>query len=192
MPSQAQTQTDCSIDAIKFYLASNFSTEQISRMCQMPAHSAATSHADKTPDPVAKKTKLSQKNDSETLFFNRTIISDLLTASDSELYYKAKECIRYGDEDITGFKEKVCTSITTRIQRNHLKIIRVSKKSFFSDNELLVKGDIKREISDKTLLNDEQLEILAEYLDLNPDVFEIQLRDDADPQQVADALIFKK
>lgn len=192
MPSQAKTEAYCGIEAIKFYLANNFSTEQISRMCQMPTHSDSAFPNIQKAKPLAYKTKLNPEYDSETLFFNRSIISNQLTVSGSILQYRAKECIRYGDEDITGFKEKICTNISTRIQRHHLEIMSVTKKSFFSDNELLVKGNIKREIFDKKTLSNEELEILAEHLNLNPKVFEIKLRDDADPQQVADALILKK
>jgi len=128
-------------------------------------------------------------NSDETLFFNRTIISNKLSVTDRTLQYSAKECIRYGEEDyVTGFKEKVCTTIVTTIQRDNLKIIRVTKNSFFNDNELLVEGIIKRKIFAKETLNNSQLEILNEHLDLNPKVFEIKLREDADPQQVANAL----
>ena len=194
--TQTLAATDCSKDAIGFYLDKGFSPEQISRMCQ---YSPAVENAVSTqmqPSVNNEQATITKQNipvlatDGDFLFFNKTILSNSLTVTPDTLTYVRDECVRYGEEDeFTSFRPKVCGMIKTTINRVGLKVLRAVKGlSIIRDAELLVQGDIRRQVLNVESLNSKDRKVFEKVLDKTPDTFNIETREDADPEEVAKRL----
>lgn len=192
--AQLWAETDCSKEAIAYYLEMGFTHEQVSRMCQVSAHSDET---DTTPHqsvttvdgPAAGASWNDQQgslNNDDFVFFNKAILSDRLTVTPETLTYVRDECVRYGEEDITGFRPRVCGVLKTTINRAGLIVLRaVRGLYFFKDAELLVKGEIQREVINLNSLDSDDRNIFAKILDPTPETFEIKLRDNVNPKAIA-------
>jgi hypothetical protein len=196
--AQLWAETDCSKEAIAYYLEKGFTPEQVTRMCQVSAHSdetatpantatapAATTVDGQVADASGNKRQGSLKND-DFVFFNRTILSDSLTVTPETLTYVGEECISYGEDDITGFQPKVCGVLKTTINRTGLVVLRAVKDLFiFRKAQLLVKGEIQREVINLDSLDSDDRKTFARILDPTPETLEIRTREDADPKEVA-------
>lgn len=192
--AQLWAETDCSKEAIGYYLEKGFTHEQVSRMCQVCAHSdeidttihqSATTVDGRASGASGNDRQGSLKND-DFEFFNKTILADSLTVTPETLTYVRDECIRYGEEDITGFRPKVCGVLRTTINRTGLIVLRaVRGMLFFRDAELLVKGEIRREVINLNSLDSDDRKTFAKILDPTPETFEIITREDADPKEIA-------
>ncbi|MCK4710401.1 MAG: hypothetical protein KAU21_17430, partial [Gammaproteobacteria bacterium] len=122
----------------------------------------------------------------ELLFFSKSILSDTLTVTPDTLTYVIDECIRYGEEDITGFRPKLCAVFKTTINRVGLKVVRAVKRmSIFRDAELVVKGDIRREVVNINELDSDDRKTIEKIIDPTPETFEIVTREGIDPVKVA-------
>lgn len=186
--AQAWAETDCGREAIAFYLDKGFTPEQISRMCQASVDSSDT--GDPTSGQftsVVSGTPVDVNLDDEAIFFNKTILSDTLTVTPETLTYVREECIKYGEEDVnTTFRPKVCGVLKTTINRVGLVVLRAVKGlSIFRDAELLVKGEIRREVMNLDALDSDDRNAFSKVLDPAPQTFDIQVRDGADPTEIA-------
>lgn len=193
--TQLLAETDCSKEAIGFYLEKGFTTEQISRMCQYSAAETSGTTTNQvqpaTVDRQVQETGQAASDNEELIFFNRTIISDSLSVSPEVLSYVRDECIRYGEEDdFTNFRPKVCGVIKTTIQRVGLKVLRAVKGiPIIRDAELLVQGEIQREVLNLDSLAQKDRNTFEKVMQKNPETFDIQTRNDADPEEVARRLV---
>lgn len=189
--AQLRAETDCSKEAIGYYLEKGFTTEQISRMCQAPALSSTTDNVTRQPSNIDEQATDSNGNNqhssvNDEVYFNRTILADSITLTPQTLTYVRAQCIEYGEEDITGFKPKVCGVLKTTINRVGLVVLRAVKRlSIFRDAELLVKGEIRREVINLSSLNDDDQKTFSKILDPTPETFNIETRKDADPEAIA-------
>ncbi len=196
--AQLWAETDCSKEAIAYYLEKGFTPEQVTRMCQVPAHSdetatpantatapTATTVDGQVADASRNERWGSLKND-DFVFFSKTILSDSLTVTPETLTYVGEECISYGEDDITGFQPKVCGVLKTTINRTGLIVLRAVKDLFiFRKAQLLIKGEIQREVINLDSLDSDDRKTFARILDPTPETLEIRIREDADPKEVA-------
>jgi len=187
-------ETDCSKEAIAYYLERGFTHEQVVRMCRVSAHgdeaettvhpSAATAD-EQAVGTSGNEWQGSLKND-DFIFFSKVILSDRLTVTPETLTYARYECISYGEEDLTGFRPRVCGVLKTTINRTGLIVLRAVKGIFIiRDAELLVKGKIQREVLNLDSLDSDDRKTFAKILDPTPATFEIKIHKDADPKAVA-------
>ncbi len=188
-PTQLWAETDCSRDAIGYYLEKGFTPEQVSRMCQATVPSASTSISTfqaEVTKPVQQTSSEAMMID-EQVFFNKTILADSLSITPQALSYVRDQCIRYGEEDIiTGFRPKVCGSVKTTINRVGLIVLSAVKGfSIFKDPELLVKGQIHREVINFEELSSTDRKAFEKILDPSPETFNIETRADTNTQEVA-------
>jgi len=193
--AQLRAETDCSKEAIGYYLEKGFTPEQVSRMCQVSAHNDATDTTANTATATTVDGQVADAsghnrpgslNNDDFVFFSKTILSDSLTVTPETLTYVGEECITYDEEDITGFRPKVCGVLRTTINRTGLVVLRAAKGVFiFRDAQLLVKGEIQREVINLDSLDSDDRKTFARILDPTPRTLEIQTREDADPKEVA-------
>jgi len=196
--AQLWAETDCSKEAIAYYLEKGFTPEQVTRMCQVSAHSdetattattttatTATKDDGQVADASGNERQGSLKND-DFVFFNRTILSDSLTVTPQTLTYVGEECISYDEEDMTGFRPRVCGVLKTTINRTGLVVLRAARGLFiFRDAQLLVKGEIQREVINLDSLDSDDRKTFARILDPTPETLEIKTRENADLKEVA-------
>ncbi len=183
--SQLWAETDCSREAVGFYLEKGFTPEQISRMCQAPPASV--------PEPANKQSvtpgdsdKAVSDNDEE-MFFTKSILADSVSITPQTLIFTRDQCIKYGRPmPISEIREKVCGNIQTTINRVGLKVLKAIKRiSIFRDAEFLVEGEIHREVLNLDTLDSDDQKVFAKILDPYPAKFNIETRDDADPVEMA-------
>lgn len=124
----------------------------------------------------------------DLIFFYKSILADKITLTSQSLIYIKKECFEYGNEDITGFREKVCVRVQTDIRLPGLNIIKASDKRLFSDAELIIKSEINRKILNGKTLSIKERQALNKIFDPEPTRFDIPLRDGIDPEEVAEYL----
>lgn len=196
--AQVWAETDCSKEAIGFYLEKGFTPEQLSRMCQLSASDATSDTATSqstvpadglAPDASGNGQQLPSQNE-DLVFFIKTILSDKLTVTPETLTYTRDECIKYGEEDIyTNWRPKVCGVLKTTINRVGLVVLSAVKGiPIIRDPELLVKGEIHREVINLDDLDSKDRETFDKILDPTPETFDIKFREDADPKKIADRL----
>ncbi|MBT3204007.1 MAG: hypothetical protein HOM14_06980 [Gammaproteobacteria bacterium] len=184
--AQLWAETDCSKDAIGFYMDKGFTPAQVTQMCQCSTSSSDNNSTAKAATSTGESANLVAQEQGELLFFSTSILSDTLTVTPDTLTYVIDECIRYGEEDITGFRPKVCAVFKTTISRVGLKVLRAVKGvSIFRDAELLVQGDIKREIVNFNELDSKDQKAIKKIFDPSPETFDIVTRKGADPKKVA-------
>lgn len=195
--AQLWAETDCSKEAIAYYLEKGFTPDQVSRMCAVPGHRDTTDSTIQQSTSVDGQAAATSANDlqnspdnDELLFFNKTILSDSLTVTPETLTYIRDECVNYGEEenmsDSFSFQAKVCGVLKTTINRVGLEVLRAVKGiPLIRDTELLVKGEIQREVINFNSLNSDDQKTFEKVLDPTPETFDIQIRDDADPKEIA-------
>lgn len=185
--TQVLAETDCSKEAIGFYLDKGFTPEQVSRMCQVSTHGDTNGSTVDESITSAKGQAADAGRNEDLVFFNKAILSDKLTVTPQTLTYIRDECVRYGEEDIyTNWRPKVCGVLKTTITRMGLVVLRAVKGiPIIRDTELLVKGEIHREVLNLDSLNSKDRETFGKILQPWPETFDIQIREDADPKEIA-------
>lgn len=197
----------CSKADIDFYLQRGFSHEQVVRLCNnadvmgqktpatispvpaqtMPVVTPAIPPTDTTiPTTDTVKPAGNKVSQSDLIYFKTAIESDQVELTPGTLSYMRSGCIKYGEEDFIGFKEDACVKTRTTIDRSGLKVIKAqSGIMLVRDAELIVTGNIKREILDADKLKAKKRKgLLAEY-SLNPTQINIPLRSGIKPNEVA-------
>ncbi|MGV6858197.1 MAG: hypothetical protein ACWA5X_04420 [bacterium] len=114
------------------------------------------------------------------------IDADDVVFENDALVYTRDRCHKFGQEDFGGFKEKACVITRTHINSKGLKILNAQTGIvLIRDPELLVSGDIKREV-----LNAEKLKpavrkgFLAEYATA-PDALNVPVKRGFEPPKIA-------
>ena len=197
----------CSKADIDFYLQRGFSHEQVVRLCsnapvmgqKTPAKTSpapaqtkpVVTPAISTTDTTTPTTDTTQPagnmvSQSDLIYFKTAIESDQVELTPDSLSYTRSGCIKYGEEDITGFKEDACVTTRTKIERSGLKVLKAQSGIFLiRDAELIVAGKITREVLDADKLKTKKRKtFLAEY-SLNPAQINIPLRSGIKPNEVA-------
>jgi len=194
-------EIDCSKEAIGFYLDRGFTTAQVSQMCQCSGSSSTSSAGDSTtptaaavsvpvvaaaPTAAPKAASENLQSSDELILFSTTILADTLSVTPDTLTYVKERCIEYGEEDITGFRPRVCGVFKTIINRVGLKVLSAKNGlSIIRDAELIVEGDIQREVLNINELSDRVRKKLDKVFVASPKIYEIKTRKGADVKKVA-------
>lgn len=203
----------CSKADIDFYLQRGFSHEQVVKLCSnapvmmqnTPAQNPSTGNQQITPAVAPVQTKpsavdstattttitapkpvIKETSQADIIYFKTAIESDQVELTADALSYIFSGCIKYGEEDVAGFKEEACVKTLTTIKRKGLRVIKAQKGIvLIRDHALIVAGEIKREVLDADKLKAKKRKaFLAEYA-LNPEQLNIPVRSGIDPHDVA-------
>ncbi|MCP4076985.1 MAG: hypothetical protein GY744_12485 [Gammaproteobacteria bacterium] len=196
--TQLWAEIDCSKEAIGFYLDRGFTTDQVTQMCQCSGSSTSVNKST-TPTAIAASVPVvtsvpgtanqNLQNTDELHLFSASIVADTLSINSDTLTYVNDGCMRYGEEDITGFRPKVCGVFKTTIKRVGLKVLSAKNGlSIIRDAEFIVQGDIQREVLNINELSDRNRKKLKKVFVASPEIFEIQTRKGADVKKAAEQL----
>ena len=177
---------ECARDDVNFYLEKGFTPEQITTICSKTSGKKNT--ADQQETEQTKSQPAPEKN--IELFFKEAIKGRNVSLSNDTLQYTVKNCFEFGQEDLYGFANKACPLIKFTIARANLEIIKSQKKYiFFGDNEIKIKGSIKREIIGGLEKNKEDdLDLIKSKIESGDYTF-IPVRDDISLDEVEQALL---
>ena len=185
--------TDCSQQAIQFYLEKGFTHDQIVKMCndpvtnQIPVEAPAIKEVPDKPDG-RELTSVSSNFQEDTFYFNNNILADKVSFSAQQLSYTREECIVIGDSDMFIYNDKYCAEVHTDIALPGLKVLKAVKGSFFSETELLIQSTIQRTLLNENSLDAKTRRVFSKMMKLHPEDIDIPIRDDIDPEQVAHRL----
>jgi hypothetical protein len=200
----------CERADVDYYLQRGFTHEQVVQLCREPSDQAGPVGSNSAAVPEKTKTPLSQPSSAgekpmqqsirpgsaagssggvaleEQIYFKTVIEADSVDLSADALAYTRRGCIKYGEEDLNGFKEKACVTVRTTLDLDTLRVIRAQKGiPLIAERELIVEGDIQREVLDLQQLKPRvQNEFLSVY-SLNPPQLNLPTRSGIDPRDVA-------
>ena len=184
---------DCSKSEIDHYLQSGFSHEQVVKLCTSVSKAIAApvnSHAQNN----ASRSVVTKNNTSnnEALFFKLAIKAKKVDLQNNAMTYIAKECMKFGLEDMTGEKDELCRDVKTTIHYTGLTVINANEGVFLiAKRELMVGGNIQRELVDsKKIPARFKADFLEDFVK-NPKTLNIPIRDSADPEEVGQRLLDK-
>lgn len=187
MMHSSQLNAGCSRDDVEYYLAKNFSNDQITVLCSAPSTTGnAVSHSQSQNTEQSSSTATADENE---LFLKTAIKAKNITMDSDYLSYTQKICIEYGDEDLYGFTPKVCPDVKFTITLKDLEVFETGKRyGFYGTMEVRVKSTIKRKIIGD--LNDQKQEdrelILGKFE--QGDKTAIPIRDDFSLEKVKQVL----
>ena len=108
-----------------------------------------------------------------------------MNLDDDKLSYQTRECAVYGEEDISGIRDKACTDTLINIHFDGLKVIRAQKGILLiRKHELIVQGNITREYLDVSHLDKYKMAEVKKQLPLTMDTFNIPVANGIDPKNV--------
>ncbi|MDH5767082.1 MAG: hypothetical protein OEZ38_13800 [Gammaproteobacteria bacterium] len=170
--------SDCSREDIEFYLAKNFTTEQITRLCETSS----------SPTKNSNTNSQSPTTDTE-LFLREAIKGRDVSLSDESLTYTLRSCIQYGEEDMYGFAPKACLNIKHQVALKGLKVSEPENRYlFFKPDKIEISGEIYREVmSGLEKYNAEDQQLILQKLETGSKT-SIPVRDDISIDQVFQTL----
>lgn len=191
---------NCSRGDVVFYLKQGFTHDQVAKICYQgnvrnnvdkQADSSSAMANPGTPLTHSKSlsqaasTVVSAKTDN-LIFLKSSINSDELELTDTKIVLtNHNDCIKYGIEDGAGFRDKVCVQTQTTIRLPGLKILKAKNNlPFIGKPELIIAGDIQRQILNPESLSTKQHRELAKDFKTRPASLELALRSGINPKQV--------
>ncbi len=153
-----------------------------------PAMPAATTNS--APGAAASVAAGSQRpaslSEEQWYELKNAIEADEVTFEGGKLIYTRDRCHKFGSEDFAGFKEKACVITRTTIAPQGLKIVNAQKYIFLiQDAELIVSGNIKREVLNADSLKPKIREgFLAEF-STSPEKLDIPIKKGFEPPKIA-------
>lgn len=179
----------CSKSDVDHYLKSGFSHDQVVKLCessgvQQPAANSTYRAPVNTAPRAAAPTQ-----DANHVYFETVLNADSTTFSAESLTFERKECIVYGEIDMTQTRDKACAKTRTTIGLKGLDIIRAQKEiMLIRKQELVVKGTINREFLDFGNNDKYKIAALRKQLSAQPTELNIPLKKGIDPNQVVTKL----
>lgn len=190
----------CSREDIVFYLKQGFTHDQVTKICHTPNNrnpgkkdssalypKTSFNQAKSTPQSTPQSaSRTIAANTDNIIFLKSSINSDELELTDSQIVLTNRnDCIKYGIEDGAGFKDKVCVQTRTTIRLPGLRVLKANKNlPFIGKPELIIAGDIQRQILNPETLSAKQRKELAQDFSSRPSSLELALRSGVDPKQV--------
>ncbi len=183
----------CSKADIDYYLQRGFTHDQVIRLCadtpttNNPQHPATPQHRSN----IAPAQNQPQNN---ALIADRVYFETVLDASDtnltpSGLSYTAKECIKYGEENLGGLRDKACVNSHININFKGLKVIKAVKGiMLIRDQEMILQGNISREYLNYNSLPHKQQAVIRAKFPTHPQRLDFPVKKGIDPKQVAQKL----
>jgi len=157
----------CSRADVEFYLGKGFTPEQITTLC--------AGEAEKKPATL-------RSDDEMELLVG--IKGYAVTVGTASIGYTREECVEYGEEDMYGFRKKVCPKRRYTIGLKGLKVLRGRRSLFFRRGTLRVQGAIERRIlSGMDGLDQAESRLAAAVLETG-DQTVIPIREDILPKRI--------
>jgi len=188
----------CSKSDIDYYLQRGFTHDQVVRLCAITAAPKATAPINTTipsspqyqsPNTVnvsRRPNNVPAASNQDQVYFQTVLKATSANLTSSSLSYTSKECVEYGEPDLAGLKDKVCANTRVTLPFAGLQIVRASKGIFLlKKQELLIKGNIKREYLDLNAYNAKKQQIVRTQLPEQPRQLDLPVHKGIDPKQVA-------
>lgn len=180
---------DCTPESIELYLQKGFSHDQVVKLCSEPEEAKTSVSTQINRTQINPESEPMSQREMEFYFTTKIKANDLKLTS-QYLSFTSKECFQQGDSEMIIYNDRVCGLIRTELKLPGLEIVNAEKGAFvFRDTELLVKTDINRSVVNADKMHGKSLKLLQKLLDTTPEQYNIPLRDDVDPEQVASRLI---
>lgn len=196
-----QAQGACSRSDVDYYLEKGFTHEQIADICKGPVQDSAnktgvTKEAPISPDQPSQtqpKTKMPpQSGDPGTpeKFLAESIDGYDIDITGDSLNYTRERCLEYGEEDLFGFKEKVCPEILYTVDLQGMEVLSSEKEYvFFGDERVKVEGEISRRIiSGLEELQADERDLVTEMVQEDGDQLTIPIREGVPVKRVINNL----
>ncbi len=180
--SPSQADVDCSRDGVIYYLKQGVSADQVNKLCGSISGKNSSTQAIATMPSEESTTSV---RDNDFLFFNSMIVADEVKLTKKELVLVKRDCIKYGEEVEEDVPEYACGVFKTSVQLTGLEVVSTTQGiPLIRDTELIVKGDIHRQVLNFDTLDRHTKKALHELFVANPETIDIPLRKDADPEEV--------
>lgn len=195
----------CSKADINDYLKSGFNHEQVVKLCtsdkptqaSQPTYNSISKPA-KTVTPAivlttgnreANNSSPSSNRNEDQIYLETVIEGNPVTLSAHSLSFKRRECAFYGDENVTGFRDKACVNTQTTINFDGLQVVRATKGTFLiREQELIVKGNITREYLSLDGLNKYKVAAVKKQLPTSPNQMNMPVKKGINPKDVVTRL----
>lgn len=154
---------ECTRADIDHYLDKGFTPTQIVALCGKANadHQTTTPTAvpvPATPAPAAPSAAATE-NMRDEIYLQSALDAEQVKLTDDALVLVQDRCLPYGDTDILDFKANACLVLETMIDWNGMEITKVVEpRVLVRDGEFLIKGNIRREITDPGKLRRAELE----------------------------------
>ncbi|MFP3982237.1 MAG: hypothetical protein ACLFV2_00905 [Desulfurivibrionaceae bacterium] len=203
-----QSQGACSRSDVDYYLEKGFTHEQIADICRGPVQEKEPIRQDNgsktevtTDDPLSPdqssetptKTRPQSKSGypgTPEKFLAESIDGYDIDITGDYLKYTRERCLEYGEEDLFGFKGKVCPEILYTIDLRGMKVLSSEKEYlFFGDERVKVEGEISRQIiGGLEELPEKERELVTETVQEDGDQLIIPIREGVPVKRVIDNL----
>lgn len=179
----------CSKNDIDHYLKTGFSHDQVVKLCAnspTPPPTAVNTYRAPVATAVAAP---ATTQDANQIYFETVIKADPVTLTPDSLSFERKECVIYGEIDMTQTRDKACAKTRTTISLKGLQIIRAQKEIIMiRKQELIVKGNITREFLDLGKNNKYKIAEIRRQLSTQPTELNVPIKKGIDPAQVVTKL----
>ena len=198
------------MDKIDQYLNKGFTHDQVVTMCMgssaTPISSEAIQHQIQLEVKKQVGTQVNQKVDQrvkeqmqhaqqtgqmptsaslDQLYFATVLKGTPVNLEEGSLSYETRECVEYGEIDITQLRDKACLPTRITIFFDGLKVVSAQKAiPLIREHELIVQGDITREYLDTSRLDKYKMREVDKQLPLQINRFNIPVNDGIDPKKV--------
>jgi hypothetical protein len=201
---------NCTMDKIDQYLSKGFTHAQVVTMCAGSSAAPVSSEAiqQQIQLEVQKQvgTQVNQKVDQrvkqqmqhvqqtgqmptsaslDQLYFATVLKGTPVNLEEDSLSYETRECVEYGEIDITQLRDKACLPTRITIFFDGLRVISAQKAiPLIREHELIVQGNITREYLDTSRLDKYKMREVDKQLPLQISRFNIPVNDGIDPKKV--------
>ena len=201
LSSSCLMANSCSKADIDYYLQRGFSHEQVIRLCadsmgsnsttQSP--SATQEYGGGTTIPASSSPAFNRSQNYELtadrVYFETVLNAKSANLTPTHLSYTAKECIKYGEENLGGLRDKACVNSHITVNFKGLKVIKAIKGILLiRDQEMVLQGNINREYLNYNSLSPAQQAVIRAKLPTQPNRLDLPVRKGIDPKLVAQKL----
>jgi hypothetical protein len=121
----------------------------------------------------------------DQLYFATVLNGTPVNLEEGALSYETRECVEYGEIDITQLRDKACLPTRITIFFDGLKVISAQKAiPLIREHELIVQGNITRQYLDTSRLDKYKMREVNKQLPLQINRFNIPVNDGIDPKKV--------
>lgn len=159
---------------------------EVKRQVQQQVNTSVDKQIQQQIQHAQASNNLAPSGSHDELYFATVIKGTPINLEDDVLSYNTRECAVYGEEDISGIRDKACVNTKISIYFDNLKVIRAQKGiMLIRKHELIVKGKITREYLGVSHLDKYQMVEVDKQLPLSMETFNIPVADGIDPKNVA-------
>lgn len=121
----------------------------------------------------------------DQLYFATVLKGTPINLTEDTLSYETRECVEYGEIDITQLRDKACLPTRITILFDGLKVLSAQKAiPLIREYELIVQGSITRDYLDTSRLDKYKMKEITKQLPLKFSRFNIPVNDGIDPKKV--------